>query len=62
MSDKVALLDPTKDVCTKFREAFTLFSKCHNTYNGNVTDDATIKQLGKVNSYALEMVLSIFLP
>ena len=40
------LLIPCQEVVDKFREVFRLFATCHNTYNGRVTDDEEIKQLG----------------
>ena len=39
----------TEGVCDTFWEIFTLFGKCHNTYNAMVVDDPLIDQLGKVD-------------
>ena len=39
----------TEGVCRTFREIFTLFGKCHNTYNAMVVDDPLIDLLGKVS-------------
>lgn len=47
-TDNIHLVEPTKAVVEKFRKAFLLFGKCHKGYNGNVTDDASIKQIGKL--------------
>jgi hypothetical protein len=42
---------PKKLVVQKFREAFSLFAKCHNVYNGKITTDATITQFGRARSF-----------
>lgn len=37
------------DLRHKFREAFLLFAKCHNTYNGKVISDMDINKFGTAN-------------
>ena len=42
-----SLLQEAEQVYSQFTTALTLFEKCHLVYNGGVTDDSTIDQLGK---------------
>ena len=42
-----SLLPEVTEAYTRFTIVITLFEKCHRVYNGGVTDDSTIDQLGK---------------
>ena len=42
-----SLLPEVTEAYTRFTTIITLFEKCHRVYNGGVTDDSTIDQLGK---------------
>lgn len=42
-----SLLQEAEQLYSRFTTALTLFEKCHLVYNGGVTDDSTIDQLGK---------------
>ena len=42
-----SLLPEVTEAYTQFTTDITLFEKCHWVYNGGVTDDGTIDQLGK---------------
>ena len=46
------LLQQARQVIDRFKQAFSLFGKCHNAYNGGVMDDTAIDQLGKSENYA----------
>ena len=40
-----SLLPEVTEAYTQFTTVITLFEKCHQVYNGGVTDDSTIDQL-----------------
>ena len=52
------LVAPTQSVVNKFTEVYLLFGKCHDIYNGNVVDDPTIAQLGKIYITILYCILT----
>lgn len=52
-SSDINLVQPAKDLCEKFRKAFRLYAKCHNVFNGNITNDTIINQFGMTNYYQL---------
>ncbi len=41
------LLPLATEVHTRFTEVLRLYAKCHNVFNGGVTSESTIDQLGK---------------
>ena len=57
-SDNSNLVGPATTTCDTFRKAFLLFGSCHRVYNGGVTDESEIQQLGMSNPLYLNSVVS----